>query len=187
MTSQHGERSRVGASGICARRASSCRSRWRNSWSTMRRRGAPPAAIFRPTSRNRIKTARARTCCVRRCWTASTIPEVKLRSAQVAGTLEAPQVTAHITIKDASRDVQVPVKLAIEGDEAERERRVRHPADGVRHQAVQRRARRARGAGPAAHRVQDRGGEALRSASVSDEDLLRRALCAPYTSRSAVR
>lgn len=42
-------------------------------------------------------------------------PEVKLRSAHVAGTLEAPQVTAHITIKDASRDVQVPVKLAIEG------------------------------------------------------------------------
>lgn len=42
-------------------------------------------------------------------------PEVKLQSAQVAGTLEAPQVTVHITIKDASRDVQVPVKLAIEG------------------------------------------------------------------------
>lgn len=42
-------------------------------------------------------------------------PEVKLRSAQVAGTIEAPQVTAQITIKDASRDVQVPVKLAIEG------------------------------------------------------------------------
>lgn len=42
-------------------------------------------------------------------------PEVKLRSAHVAGTLEAPQVTAHITIKDASRDVQVPVKLTIEG------------------------------------------------------------------------
>lgn len=42
-------------------------------------------------------------------------PEVKLRSANIAGTLEAPQVTVHITIKDASRDVQVPVKLAIEG------------------------------------------------------------------------
>jgi polyisoprenoid-binding protein YceI len=42
-------------------------------------------------------------------------PEVKLHSVQVAGTLEAPQVTVHITIKDASRDVQVPVKLAIEG------------------------------------------------------------------------
>jgi polyisoprenoid-binding protein YceI len=41
-------------------------------------------------------------------------PEVKLHSAKVGGTLEAPQVTASITIKDASRDVEVPVKLAIE-------------------------------------------------------------------------
>ncbi len=42
-------------------------------------------------------------------------PEVELRSARVAGTLAAPQVTAHITIKDRSRDVQVPVKIEIEG------------------------------------------------------------------------
>ena len=42
-------------------------------------------------------------------------PEVKLRSTQVGGTLEAPQVTAHITIKDASHDVEVQVKLAIAG------------------------------------------------------------------------
>ena len=42
-------------------------------------------------------------------------PEVKLRSAKVGGTLEAPQVKAHITIKEASRDVEVPVKLAVEG------------------------------------------------------------------------
>ena len=42
-------------------------------------------------------------------------PDVKLRSAKVGGTLEAPQVTAHITIKDASRDVEVPVQIAIEG------------------------------------------------------------------------
>lgn len=42
-------------------------------------------------------------------------PEVKLRSARVGGTLEAPQVTASITIKDQSRDVEVPVKIAIEG------------------------------------------------------------------------
>ena len=40
---------------------------------------------------------------------------VKLRSARIGGTLEAPQVTAHITIKDVSRDVEVPVKLAVEG------------------------------------------------------------------------
>ena len=42
-------------------------------------------------------------------------PEVKLRAAKVGGTLEAPQVTAHITIKDADRDVEVPVKVAVEG------------------------------------------------------------------------
>jgi hypothetical protein len=42
-------------------------------------------------------------------------PEVKVRSAKVGGTLQAPQVTARITIKDASRDVQVPVKMAVEG------------------------------------------------------------------------
>ena len=42
-------------------------------------------------------------------------PEVKLRSAKIGGTLEAPQLTARITIKDASRDVEVPVKIAIEG------------------------------------------------------------------------
>src|SRR4029079_8418796 len=42
-------------------------------------------------------------------------PEVKLRSAKVGGTLETPQVTAHIPIKDASHDVEVPVKVAVEG------------------------------------------------------------------------
>ena len=42
-------------------------------------------------------------------------PEVRLRSARVGGTLEAPQLTAHITIKDASRDVEVPVKIAVAG------------------------------------------------------------------------
>ena len=41
--------------------------------------------------------------------------EVKLRSAKVGGTPEAPQLTAHITIKDASHDVEVPVKIAVEG------------------------------------------------------------------------
>jgi polyisoprenoid-binding protein YceI len=41
--------------------------------------------------------------------------EVKLRAAKIGGTLDAPQVTAHITIKDASRDVEVPVQLAVEG------------------------------------------------------------------------
>src|SRR5262245_49236946 len=42
--------------------------------------------------------------------------QVQLRSAKIGGTLEAPQVTAHITIKDASRDVEVPVQLAVEGE-----------------------------------------------------------------------
>src|ERR687898_3606638 len=42
-------------------------------------------------------------------------PEVKVRSAKLGGTLQAPQVTARITIKDVSRDVQVPVKVAVEG------------------------------------------------------------------------
>jgi polyisoprenoid-binding protein YceI len=42
-------------------------------------------------------------------------PDVKLRSAKVGGTLEAPQVTAHITIKETSRDVDVPVKIEMAG------------------------------------------------------------------------
>jgi polyisoprenoid-binding protein YceI len=42
-------------------------------------------------------------------------PEVKVQSAKIGGTLQAPEVTARITIKDVSRDVQVPVKLAVEG------------------------------------------------------------------------
>jgi polyisoprenoid-binding protein YceI len=36
-------------------------------------------------------------------------------STKVGGTLQAPLVTARITIKDVSREVQVPVKLAVEG------------------------------------------------------------------------
>jgi polyisoprenoid-binding protein YceI len=42
-------------------------------------------------------------------------PDVKLRSAKVGGTLQAPQVTASITIKDATHDVEVPVKIAVDG------------------------------------------------------------------------
>jgi polyisoprenoid-binding protein YceI len=42
-------------------------------------------------------------------------PQVTVRSAQVAGTLQAPQVTARITIKEVSREVQVPVKVALDG------------------------------------------------------------------------
>ena len=43
--------------------------------------------------------------------------QVKLRSAKVGGTMEAPQVTAQITIKETSRDVEVPVKLAVVGEQ----------------------------------------------------------------------
>ena len=42
-------------------------------------------------------------------------PEVKVGSAKVGGTLQAPEVTARITIKEVSREVQVPVKVAVEG------------------------------------------------------------------------
>ena len=70
---------------------------------------------------------------------ASTIRTSSCIRRKSAARCEAPQVTARITIKDASRDVEVPVKVAIEGATADGERRVRHPADGVRHQAVQRR------------------------------------------------
>jgi polyisoprenoid-binding protein YceI len=42
-------------------------------------------------------------------------PQVKLQAAKVGGTLQAPQVTARITIKDATREVEVPVQVAIEG------------------------------------------------------------------------
>ena len=41
--------------------------------------------------------------------------QAMLAVARMAGTLQAPQVTASITIKDASRDVEVPVKVAVEG------------------------------------------------------------------------
>lgn len=43
-------------------------------------------------------------------------PRVEVKSATVAGSLQAPQVTARITIKDASRDVTVPVVAAVNGD-----------------------------------------------------------------------
>ena len=43
-------------------------------------------------------------------------PRVEIKSAKVGGSLQAPQVTARITIKDASRDVAVPVVAAVNGD-----------------------------------------------------------------------
>ncbi|MGH8189714.1 MAG: YceI family protein [Steroidobacteraceae bacterium] len=41
--------------------------------------------------------------------------EITVKSAQVSGTLQAPRVVARITIKDVSRDVSVPVKIATTG------------------------------------------------------------------------
>lgn len=41
-------------------------------------------------------------------------PEIKVRSARVSGSLAAPQITARITIKDVSRELQVPAKVALQ-------------------------------------------------------------------------
>ena len=43
-------------------------------------------------------------------------PRVEVKSAKLGGSLQAPQVTARITIKEASRDVVVPVVAAVNGD-----------------------------------------------------------------------
>lgn len=40
---------------------------------------------------------------------------ITLRSVQVSGTQAAPRIVTHITIKDAGRDVEVPVHVSIEG------------------------------------------------------------------------
>lgn len=42
-------------------------------------------------------------------------PKITLSAARVAGTPESPSVTARITIKDVSREVAVPMKIAVEG------------------------------------------------------------------------
>lgn len=43
-------------------------------------------------------------------------PSVELKSAQIEGSLPTPQVTARVTIKQASREVVVPVKVTVNGD-----------------------------------------------------------------------
>jgi hypothetical protein len=43
-------------------------------------------------------------------------PMVVLRSARVAGTLPAPTITVRITIKDVSRDIDVPATVTVSGD-----------------------------------------------------------------------
>jgi polyisoprenoid-binding protein YceI len=47
---------------------------------------------------------------------AQTYPQVVLRAAAVAGSLQAPRITARITIRNATRDVEVPTKLSVEGE-----------------------------------------------------------------------
>ena len=42
-------------------------------------------------------------------------PEVTIRSVRMGGGLEAPQAIARITIRDVSRDVEIPAKIAREG------------------------------------------------------------------------
>jgi polyisoprenoid-binding protein YceI len=41
--------------------------------------------------------------------------DIKLTSVKVSGTQSAPQIRVRVTIKDASREIDVPVKVAIEG------------------------------------------------------------------------
>lgn len=43
-------------------------------------------------------------------------PNVTVKSAQVAGSLQAPKITARITIKNASRDVVVPTTIVMNGE-----------------------------------------------------------------------
>jgi len=46
---------------------------------------------------------------------AERFPEVKLQAVRIMGSLQAPQITARITIKDATREVEVPATVAAEG------------------------------------------------------------------------
>lgn len=43
-------------------------------------------------------------------------PQVSLQAVRVSGSLQAPQITTRITLKDASREIEVPAKVEIEGD-----------------------------------------------------------------------
>ncbi|MFC4310617.1 YceI family protein [Steroidobacter flavus] len=47
---------------------------------------------------------------------AETYPNVTVKSATVDGSLQAPKITARITIKDASKDVAVPTSIVMNGD-----------------------------------------------------------------------
>lgn len=47
---------------------------------------------------------------------ADTYPNVTVKSATVAGSMQAPKITARITIKNASHDVVVPTNIVVNGD-----------------------------------------------------------------------
>jgi hypothetical protein len=47
---------------------------------------------------------------------AETYPNVTVKSATVVGSLQAPKITARITIKDASKEVVVPTDIVVNGD-----------------------------------------------------------------------
>lgn len=47
---------------------------------------------------------------------AETYPNVTVKSASVEGSMQAPKITARITIKNASHDVVVPTKIVLNGD-----------------------------------------------------------------------
>jgi polyisoprenoid-binding protein YceI len=46
---------------------------------------------------------------------AERFPQVKLQAVRVSGSQEAPKITTRITIKDASREVEVPAKVTVNG------------------------------------------------------------------------
>ncbi|HEY0681128.1 MAG TPA: YceI family protein [Steroidobacter sp.] len=46
---------------------------------------------------------------------AENYPKVKVQSVAISGSLQAPRISARITIKDATRDVVVPATLAVNG------------------------------------------------------------------------
>jgi polyisoprenoid-binding protein YceI len=47
---------------------------------------------------------------------AENYPTVTVKSAALAGSVQAPQITARITIKDATREVAIPATVAVNGD-----------------------------------------------------------------------
>lgn len=47
---------------------------------------------------------------------AETYPKVTVKSATVAGSLQAPRIIARITIKDVAKEVEVPASIALTGD-----------------------------------------------------------------------